>query len=189
MLVAPIIESGGTELIGVIQIINHKTGTPFGDMAEDGVAELTHTLAIAFKQRQKPAVAKTKYDYLISDAVLSAGEFELASRQARKKAVEIEQVLLEEFQVKLPAIGSALGSPEEPEARVRRVDPVGADRRHEGRPGRAVPRPGAHPLLAHRRQRVSQGAHHLQGDHAEGVPRHAEPLLRRGRRREPGQHR
>ena len=118
MLVSPIIEAGGTELIGVIQVINHKTGTPFGEMAEDGVAELAQTLAIAFKQRQKPAVAKTKYDYLVSDAVLSAGEFELASRQARKKAVDIEQVLLEEFQVKLPAIGAALskffGVPYEP---------------------------------------------------------------------------
>ena len=118
MLVSPIVEAGGTELIGVIQIINHKTGTPFGEMAEDGIAELAQTLAIAFKQRQKPAVAKTKYDYLISDAVLSAGEFELASRQARKKAVDIEQVLLEEFQVKLPAIGAALsrffGVPYEP---------------------------------------------------------------------------
>jgi hypothetical protein len=102
----------------VIQVINHKTGTPFGEMAEDGIAELAQTLAIAFKQRQKPAVAKTKYDYLVSDAVLSAGEFELASRQARKKAVDIEQVLLEEFQVKLPAIGAALsrffGVPYEP---------------------------------------------------------------------------
>ncbi|HEY1288128.1 MAG TPA: ATPase, T2SS/T4P/T4SS family [Burkholderiales bacterium] len=118
MLVAPIIEAGGSELIGVIQVINHKTGAPFGEMAEDGIAELAQTLAIAFKQRQKPAVAKTKYDYLVADAVLSAGEFELASRQARKKAVDIEQVLLEEFQVKLPAIGAALskffGVPYEP---------------------------------------------------------------------------
>src|SRR6185295_9446640 len=118
MLVAPIMEAGGSELIGVIQVINHKTGTPFGEMAEDGIAEIAQTLAIAFKQRQKPAVAKTKYDYLISDAVLSAGEFELASRQARKKSVEIEQVLLEEFQVKSPAIGAALsrffGVPYEP---------------------------------------------------------------------------
>src|SRR4026208_697263 len=118
MLVAPIVEAGGSELIGVIQVINHKTGTPFGEMAEDGIAEIAQTLAIAFKQRQKPAVAKTKYDHLVADAVLSAGEFELASRQARKKAVEIEQVLLEEFQVKLPAIGAALsrffGGPYEP---------------------------------------------------------------------------
>jgi len=103
MLVAPIVDSQNQELIGVIQIINNKAGVSFGALAEDGVAELAQTLAIAFRQRQKPALVKTKYDYLISDAVLSAGEFELASRQARKKAVDIEQVLTEEFQVKIPA--------------------------------------------------------------------------------------
>jgi len=57
---------------------------------------------------QKPQLVKTKYDYLIADAVLSAGEFELASRQARKKAIDVEQVLTDEFQVKIPAIGAAL---------------------------------------------------------------------------------
>jgi type II secretory ATPase GspE/PulE/Tfp pilus assembly ATPase PilB-like protein len=108
MLVAPILESASNELIGVIQIINNKAGIPFGALAEDGVSELSQTLAIAFKQRQKPQVAKTKYDYLIADAVLSAGEFELAARQARKKAIDIEQVLTDEFQVKIPAIGAAL---------------------------------------------------------------------------------
>src|SRR5688572_3323074 len=108
MLVAPIVEAGGAELIGVIQIINNKAGVPFGALTEEGVAELSQTLAIAFKQRQKPQLVKTKYDYLIADAVLSAGEFELASRQARKKAVDVEQVLTDEFQVKIPAIGNAL---------------------------------------------------------------------------------
>ncbi|HEU4441620.1 MAG TPA: GspE/PulE family protein, partial [Burkholderiales bacterium] len=108
MLVAPILEAGSNELIGVIQIINNKAGVPFGALADEGVSELSQTLAIAFKQRQKPQVAKTKYDYLIADAVLSAGEFELAARQARKKAIDIEQVLTDEFQVKIPAIGAAL---------------------------------------------------------------------------------
>ncbi|HEY3074802.1 MAG TPA: GspE/PulE family protein [Burkholderiales bacterium] len=107
-LVAPIVEQGTSELIGVIQIINNKAGVPFGGLAEEGVSELSQTLAIAFKQRQKPQLAKTKYDYLIADAVLSAGEFELAARQARKKAIDIESVLIDEFQVKVPAIGAAL---------------------------------------------------------------------------------
>jgi type II secretory ATPase GspE/PulE/Tfp pilus assembly ATPase PilB-like protein len=117
-LVAPIVEQGGAELIGVIQIINNKAGVPFGALAEEGVTELAQTLAIAFKQRQKPQLVKTKYDYLIADAVLSAGEFELASRQARKKAIDIEAVLVDEFQVKVAAIGAALakffGVPYEP---------------------------------------------------------------------------
>jgi len=109
MLVAPVLDQQGSELIGVIQIINSKAGIPFGPLTEEGVSELAQTLAIAFKQRQKPQLVKTKYDYLISEAVLSAGEFELASRSARKKAVDIEQVLTDEFQVKLPSIGEALG--------------------------------------------------------------------------------
>ena len=117
-LVAPIMDAQNHELIGVIQIINNKAGVPFGALAEDGVGELSQTLAIAFRQRQKPALVKTKYDYLIADAVLSAGEFELASRPARKKSVDVEQVLVEEFQVKIPAIGAALskffGVPYEP---------------------------------------------------------------------------
>ena len=60
MLVAPIQEAGSNELIGVIQIINNKAGVPFGALAEEGVNELAQTLAIAFKQRQKPQIAKTK---------------------------------------------------------------------------------------------------------------------------------
>src|SRR5437588_2106482 len=118
MLVAPIVEPGTSRRTGVIQIINNKTGVPFGVLAEEGVHELAQTLAIAFKQRQKPQLVKTKYDYLIADAVLSTGEFELASRQARKKAIDVGHVLTDAFQVKSPAIGAALskffGVPYEP---------------------------------------------------------------------------
>ncbi len=108
MLVAPVVDGTNGELIGVVQIINNKAGLPFGPMTEEGVGELTQTLAIAFRQRQKPQVLKTKYDFLVSDAVISAAEFELAARSARKKAIDVESVLSEEFQVKLPSIGAAL---------------------------------------------------------------------------------
>src|ERR1043166_575132 len=117
-LVAPIVEQSSGELIGVIQIINNKAGVPFGGLAEEGVSELSQTLAIAFKQRQKPQLAKTKYDYLIADAVLSAGGVELAARPARTTAIDTAQVLTDEFQVKIPASGQALskffGVPYEP---------------------------------------------------------------------------
>ena len=108
MLVAPIIEPHSQDLVGVIQLINNKAGMPFGNVTEEGVAELGQTLAIAFKQRQRPQGVRTKYAFLISEGVLSAGEYELAARQARKKALDIEQVLLEEFQVRVPALGQAL---------------------------------------------------------------------------------
>ena len=108
MLVAPVLDGANGDLIGVVQLINNKAGIPFGTLAEEGVLELCQTLAIAFKQRQKPQVLKTKYDFLVSDAVISAAEFELAARSARKKAIDVETVLIDEFQVKTPAIGQAL---------------------------------------------------------------------------------
>jgi type II secretory ATPase GspE/PulE/Tfp pilus assembly ATPase PilB-like protein len=108
MLCAPILDAEKGDLIGVVQLINNKSGQPFGQLAEEGVTELCQTLAIAFRQRQKPAILKTKYDFLVADAVISAAEFELAARSARKKAVDIEAVLIEEFNVKLPALGKAL---------------------------------------------------------------------------------
>src|SRR5438270_9000149 len=71
-LVAPIVEQGSSELIGVIQIINNKAGMPFGPLAEERVNELAQTLAIAFKQRQKPQVVQTNDDYTNADVLLSA---------------------------------------------------------------------------------------------------------------------
>ena len=112
MLVAPILDSASGDLIGVIQVINNKAGVPFAAMIEDGVQELAQTMAVALRQhqRQQNSTAKTKYDYLVADAVLSAAEFELATRTARRKGVDIEEVLLDEFQVSAAALGKALSS-------------------------------------------------------------------------------
>ena len=119
MLVAPVVEAGSNELIGVVQAINTRNGQPFSPLAEEGMVNLCETLAIAFKQRQKPqAMVRGKYDSLVANAVLSAEEMELALRSARRKNLDIESVLLDEFQVKPQAIGEALsgffGVPYEP---------------------------------------------------------------------------
>ena len=108
VLVSPIITAAG-ELLGVVQIINNKAGIPFSAVMEEGIKGLCETLAIAFSQRNKPAqAAKSKYDQLVADAVLSAQELDLAIRSARRKNLDIEEILLSEFQVKQPAIGLAL---------------------------------------------------------------------------------
>jgi type II secretory ATPase GspE/PulE/Tfp pilus assembly ATPase PilB-like protein len=110
MLVAPVVDAQNGELLGVVQIINNKAGTPFAAVAQEGVKGLCETLAIAFNQRSKPAAAvKTKYDFLVSDAVISAQELELATRTARRKNLDVEEVLVNEFQVKHAALGTALG--------------------------------------------------------------------------------
>ena len=111
MLVAPVIDSQSKELIGVIQLINSKSGQPFPPVMEEGAAHVAETLAIAARQRQKPvAGVKGKYDHLVSNAVISAEELELATRSARRKNLDVETVLIDEFQVKLSAIGEALAA-------------------------------------------------------------------------------
>ena len=128
MLVAPVVDSQTKELIGVVQIINSKTGQPFPPVMEEGAAHLCETLSIAFRQRQKPTtLVKGKYDHLVSNAVISAEELELATRSARRKNLDIETVLLDEFQVKMSAIGEALAAyfdvPYEP-FKPERVKPI-----------------------------------------------------------------
>ncbi|MHB1099251.1 MAG: GspE/PulE family protein [Burkholderiales bacterium] len=109
MLVAPIVDAADNELVGVLQIINNKLGLPFQPMAEEGVVEFAKTLAIALKQRQRShQLVRTRFDLLIADGVISAVEFDLASRSARRRGVSIEDVLIEEFQVKLPDLGKSL---------------------------------------------------------------------------------
>ncbi len=119
MLVGPIVEAQTGELLGVVQLINNKAGVPFASVHEEGLKGLCETLAIAFAQRNKPTQAiKTKYDHLVLDAVVSAQEMDLATRSARRKNIDVEEVLINEFQVKVSAIGAALakffGVPYEP---------------------------------------------------------------------------
>ena len=109
MLVAPVVDGGDGDLIGVVQLINSKNGKPFDELAEENARHLGETLGIALKQRTKSAgVLRGKYDALVTDAVLSAEEMELATRSARRKSIDIEDVLVDEFQVKPTAIGEAL---------------------------------------------------------------------------------
>ncbi len=110
MLIAPILGGDtGTDLMGVIQLINNLAGQPFSSLHDEGVVELSKTLAIAFRVRQQmPGSISSKFEYLVVDNVIAAGELELATKAARRKNKNVEDILVDEFQVKHPAIGAAL---------------------------------------------------------------------------------
>jgi type II secretory ATPase GspE/PulE/Tfp pilus assembly ATPase PilB-like protein len=110
MLLAPILGGdSGTDLLGVIQLINNLSGQPFSSLHDEGVIELSKTLAIAFRVRQQmPGTVQSKFEYLVIDNVIAAGELDLATKAARRKNKNVEDILIDEFQVKLPAIGAAL---------------------------------------------------------------------------------
>ena len=109
MLVAPILYAQNNYLLGVVQLINNRLDTPFPALADEGVLSLAQTLAVAFTQRQKPRqLVRSKYDALVTEGIISADELDLAQRSARRKNVDLEDILIKEFQVKQPAIGNAL---------------------------------------------------------------------------------
>jgi len=110
MLIAPILGGdSGTELMGVIQLINNLAGQPFNPLHDEGVVELAKTLAIAFRVRQQlPGQISSKFEYLVIDGIIQSGELELATKAARRKNKSVEDILIDEFQVKTPAIGAAL---------------------------------------------------------------------------------
>jgi type II secretory ATPase GspE/PulE/Tfp pilus assembly ATPase PilB-like protein len=109
MLVAPLIAVQSRELLGVVQFINNRDQTPFSAIAEAGVKELCETLSVALSQRLKPPqMVRTKYDGLVTEAVLSAAELERATRSARARRIDIEEVLAAEFGIKPAVIGVAL---------------------------------------------------------------------------------
>ena len=105
MLVAPIIDDGSADLLGVIQLINSLSGMTFPQASEEGLAELAKTLAIAFKQRQR---IRTKYDSLIANGLLSAPEIELATRSAHRKNRDVDEILIDEFQINISDLGQAM---------------------------------------------------------------------------------
>ncbi len=110
MLIAPILGGeSGTELMGVLQLINSLSGQPFGALHDEGVMELAKTLAIAFRVRQQmPGQIASKFEYLVIDGIIQAGELDLATKAARRKNKHVEDILIDEFQVTLTSIGAAL---------------------------------------------------------------------------------
>ena len=112
MLVAPILDARTGELTGVVQIINSRSGRPFLPMMEEGVVQLAQTLAVALQQRQKPAMMplRSKYEALVANGVLSSDDLELAQRSARRKNLDLETVLTDEFRVRPSDLGQSLSA-------------------------------------------------------------------------------
>ncbi len=109
MLAAPLIPAGSREVVGVLQLINHRSEAAFSDVVEESLSALAITLAQAFVQRLKSAALIPKqYEGLVRNCVLTTTELELALRWAQRKNLEFEQVLTQDFQTPLAAIGKAL---------------------------------------------------------------------------------
>jgi type II secretory ATPase GspE/PulE/Tfp pilus assembly ATPase PilB-like protein len=111
MMVAPILE--GETLYGVLQVINNKSDTSFGDLEVEGISQLCKTLATAIRHRIHEADEGlrrmvTKYDGLVSDGVMTAAELQNCLQEARAQGQTVEHVLRTQYQVRSVQIGPSL---------------------------------------------------------------------------------
>jgi hypothetical protein len=111
MLAAPIFREKSTEIAGVIQLLNRRDGSPFSATDEQGLNKLCKAMGMVIKQRMIPATIDTsKYRPLVEKSVISQPELELAARSAQRKNLELEDVLIDEFQVPVSAFGNYLAA-------------------------------------------------------------------------------
>lgn len=107
MLVIPILHED--KVIGVFQLINNLLGGAFSATVVEGAASLCETLAVAFAQRRQEEVREREdFAGAIRDTVLPRGQVEQALQHARASGQDIEDVLIDDFRLKLAVVGRAL---------------------------------------------------------------------------------
>ncbi|MBW1862303.1 MAG: GspE/PulE family protein [Deltaproteobacteria bacterium] len=110
VLAAPI--SYNKYLLGVIQFMNKKNGRHFSLEDQASVQEITRVLGIAIFNNQKAAqkARPTKFDYLISNNIITKKDLEQAISTARKVKKPIESTLMTDFHVSKEDIGKSLSN-------------------------------------------------------------------------------
>jgi len=96
-------------MLGVIQLINRKTGDLFTKIDEQSVGELAKILGIALYNQKKIAKIKSgKFDYLLENHILTQKELNKAIEDARLKKAPVETVLMQELKIPKNEIGQSL---------------------------------------------------------------------------------
>jgi type II secretory ATPase GspE/PulE/Tfp pilus assembly ATPase PilB-like protein len=97
-------------LIGVIQLMNRKTGKSFVQVDEKSLEEVAGILGIALHTQKKLAERFTmgKFDFLLENHLLTHQELEKGIVFARQKKMPIETVLMSDIKISKKDILSAL---------------------------------------------------------------------------------
>ncbi|MFO0730752.1 MAG: hypothetical protein U0231_17075 [Nitrospiraceae bacterium] len=95
--------------MGVIQLLNKKSGGRFTRKDEESAAEIAKALGTAFYGLRKTSKkAPTKFDYLLSNNKISQQDLDQAIAEARKNATDLEAMLIDKFKVPKADLGKSL---------------------------------------------------------------------------------
>ncbi len=108
MLTYPIV-ADNKYLMGVIQLLNKKSGGRFSKKDEEAAAEIAKSLGIAFSNLRRLAKkTPTKFDYLVANGKITQTELDQTIADARKGPTDIETLLIEKYKVPKEDIGKSL---------------------------------------------------------------------------------
>ena len=98
-------------LMGVIQLLNKKSGDTFTHADRQNVAEIADVLGLAFFNQIKRSKKKpTKFDYLLTNNIITQKELEEATIKARDKRVGVVKILMSKYGVSKSDIGKTLSN-------------------------------------------------------------------------------
>jgi len=98
-------------LLGVIQLINKKSGGCFTIEDQNSIVEIAEILGIAFyNQIRSSRKIPGKFDYLVRENILTQKELEEAITKARNLQQDIENILMNYYKVSKEDLGRALSS-------------------------------------------------------------------------------
>jgi type II secretory ATPase GspE/PulE/Tfp pilus assembly ATPase PilB-like protein len=96
-------------LLGVIQLINKKSGDHFTLEDKNSITEMAKILGIAFYNQIKMSKRQvSKLDYLLDHNIITTKELDRAVKEARSQGEDVESVLMRRYKVSKEDIGKSL---------------------------------------------------------------------------------
>ena len=96
-------------LMGVVQLLNKKSGARFTRKDEESVAEIAKALGIAFFNLRKISKKNpSKFDLLVTNNRITQNELDNAIAESRKGVSDFESILIEKYKVPKLEIGKSL---------------------------------------------------------------------------------
>ncbi len=95
-------------LMGVLQLLNKKSGSRFTRKDEESVAEIAKALGIAFFNLRKTTKKNpTKFDLLVGGGKITQNDLENVLAETRKGTSDLESILIEKYKVPKLDIGKS----------------------------------------------------------------------------------
>lgn len=107
LLSGPILYNG-KYLKGVLEVVNKVGADHFSEEDEKYLGEICKVLGLAFHNQGRIQRQPTKFDYLLTQQIISEDEINQAIAQAREQKTDLPSVLIHDFSVPKKALGKSL---------------------------------------------------------------------------------